>query len=224
MKKETIQLVKDFLDLQHAYQFTRRSMMTKERFKDVAGADVSRGLDIEDFVLTEPLIEHVGHLPIIASYFHSHIEHSEKVNLGRVLIMLSIHDIGETKVGDTFTFIKSELDASKEVEASRSLLSEELLPYFDEFEKHESWDAKYANSVDKLATVLHATDLIGFIYERFHKLGGTLENINTYNRSYMMWDSVLHDVFEVCYEQARRYEAGEELVFELHEYDLPRKV
>ena len=84
-------------------------------------------------------------------------------------------------------------------------------------------DAHYAHSVDKLATVLHAVDLIGYVYERFVKLGGTLDNIDTYNRSYMKWDSVLNSIFDLCYEQARRYEAGKELLFPVQEYDYTKQ-
>jgi len=41
---------------------------------------------------------HVGHLPVIASYLHQFCEHKDSIDLGRTLMMLAIHDIGETIV------------------------------------------------------------------------------------------------------------------------------
>ena len=52
------------------------------------------------------VMEHVGTLPILATYFHGHV--TEPVNLGRVLELLAVHDIGEIVVGDESTFTKKE--------------------------------------------------------------------------------------------------------------------
>jgi 5'-deoxynucleotidase YfbR-like HD superfamily hydrolase len=218
----TQKLIEDFLELQNNYQFTRRAMMTKERFKDIANADTVRGLDVEDGVLTETLLEHVGHLPVLASYLHEHIEHSEKVDLGRSLIMLSIHDIGETILGDIFAYTKTDKDEEAEINAATKLLSPVLKKYFDEYEENKTYDAKFAKSVDILAPLLHSVDLIGYIHTRFLVLGGTNEKIITKKRPLLEWDEVLLAVFDACLEQSRRYEAGEELIFPTADYDLPR--
>ncbi len=206
-------LVKNFLSLQNDYQFTRRSMITKERFKDIANADKTRGLDIEDESLKEPLIEHVGHLPIIATYFYEHIEHKEKIDLGRALIMLSIHDIGETKVGDIFSYIKSKEDKSAEMYEAKKLLSPTLHRYIDEYELGDTFDAKYAKSIDVLAPLLHSVDLIGYVHTRFLKYGGTNEKIITKKRHLLEWDSALLEVFDLCLEQSTRYEKERSFYF-----------
>ncbi len=194
--------------------------MTKERFLDVAYADKKRGLDTKDEVLKEPLIEHIGHLPIIASYFYEHIEHSSDVDLGRVLIMLSIHDIGETVLGDVFSYTKSTKEELDEVQEARRLLSPSLQIYFDEYEEGETYDAKYAKSIDTLAPLLHAMDFIGYIHTRFLTYGGTNQKIIDKKRKSMMWDNTLLEIFDLCLEQSQRYEDDEELLFPTVDYDL----
>lgn len=216
----TKQLIADFLKLQHDYQFTRRAMMTKERFKDIALTDQVRGLDTKDETLKETLIEHVGHLPILASYLHEHIEHTDKVNLGRSLIMLSIHDIGETKLGDIFAYTKTTSQEVDEIEVAKTLLSPALIPYLEEYEAGSSSDAKYAKSIDILAPLLHATDLIGYIHTRFLEYGGSNEKIIQKKRPSVEWDSVLLEVFDLCLEQSKRYENNKELLFDVVDYDL----
>ena len=123
-------IITDFLKLQDAYQFTRRNLMTKERFRDIASADVERALDLDGTFLNEPLIEHVGHLPIVASYFHQFLEHKDEVNLGRVLTMLSIHDIGETVLGDIFTYTKTVVEEQEEVAVALTLYQSTYKKFF----------------------------------------------------------------------------------------------
>ena len=50
------------------------------------------------------MIEHVGCLPIIATFLHPYLD--KPVDLGKVLTILAIHDIGEIKLGDELTFTK----------------------------------------------------------------------------------------------------------------------
>lgn len=97
----------------------------------------------------ESLLEHVGCLPVLATYFHAYL--SEQVDIGRALSMLAIHDIGELQDGDKNTFLKSEEDAQSEVEVARSLLDTQAYDLFLEFEASQSNDAKFANSIDKIA-------------------------------------------------------------------------
>ena len=60
--------------------------------------------DFNDEMIRESLLEHVGCLPIIACFLHPYLD--KKVDLGRVLIMLTVHDIGEIETGDEMTFTK----------------------------------------------------------------------------------------------------------------------
>ena len=220
MKKDSKQIITDFLELQKNYQFTRRTTMTKERFFDIALKDTKQGLDTTDERLKETLLEHVGHLPILATYLHEHSEHTEKINLGRALIMLSIHDIGETKLGDVFAYTKTQKDELDEITAAKNLLSQSLIPYLEEYEENETLDAQYAKSIDILAPLLHSVDFIGYIHARFLKFGGTNEKIINKQRPYLLWDKTLLEIFDFCLEQSTRYEKGDPLLFPTVEYDL----
>lgn len=220
MNKDMHTLVTDFLELQRNYQFTRRALMTKERFRDIAKCDPVVGLDITRDDLKEPLIEHVGHLPILATFLHEHTEHKEKINLGRSLIMLAIHDIGETKLGDVFAYTKTNKEESDEVNMARSMLSPELLPYFDEYEANETFDAKFAKAIDIIAPNVHEVDLISITTERFRKFGGTLELVIQKKRMYVAWDRVLAEFFDICIKNFQHYENKETLIFPTADYDL----
>lgn len=76
--------------------------------------------DFDDNLIQESLIEHVGSLPIIAVFLHPYLEID--VDLGKVLTMLAIHDIGETVLGDELTFTKSNLSGDLEYIEGKKLL------------------------------------------------------------------------------------------------------
>lgn len=75
--------------------------------------------DVNDLLVREPLLEHSGSLPVVATTVYPYIEDAD-VDLGRVLTMLAIHDIGELKVGDEMTFTKDNSGWEKEVQADWS--------------------------------------------------------------------------------------------------------
>ncbi len=220
MKKDAKQIIVDFLELQKNYQFTRRSTMTKERFCDIGLKNKEFGLDTTDDRLKETLLEHVGHLPVLATSLYEYAENAEKINLGRVLIMLSIHDIGETKLGDVFAYTKTQREESDELDTAKKMLSPQLITYLEEYEANETFDAKYAKSIDILAPLMHAVDFIGYTHARFLKFGGTNEKIITRNRPLLLWDSTLLEIFDLILEQSARYEKCEPLLFPTVDYDL----
>ena len=162
---ESRKLIQDLLNLQNKYARTPRAIVTGERLQ----ALLSRGnnIDVEDLSVREPLIEHVGRLPIIATYLYPHLEHKAEVNLGRTLTMISIHDIGETVTGDIMTYKKNDKDTEEENEIARKLISPELLPFFNEFELRESYDAKFAKSVHKKIIRSFAQDASSGVRERY---------------------------------------------------------
>jgi 5'-deoxynucleotidase YfbR-like HD superfamily hydrolase len=213
-------ILTDFLSLQNAYQFTRRNLMTKERFLDIAKANPERGLDLGDVVLNEPLIEHVGHLPIVASYFHQFLEHKAEVDLGRVLTMLSIHDIGETVLGDIFTYTKTQADEEEEVTTALTLLPNYLQKIFLEFEARETSDAKYAKSVDALAGFLPTLDMPRIIIKRFNKRGAQVADVIDRKRHLMEWDSTMLHIFDLSMIQVTQAENNEPLLFGNVDYDI----
>lgn len=186
----------------------------------MAQSDSDIALDVSADHINEPLIEHVGHLPIIASFFHQYLEHSDQVQLGRVLIMLSIHDIGETELGDVNTYEKTGADEEEELAVARTLIPEALLPYFEEYEALETLDARYAKVVDAMAPIFHKLDMPHINQQRFQAKGLSIEDIIKKKRVHMEWDSFLLEMFDVCMEQLKNAESGTKLLFPAVEYDV----
>ena len=189
----------NLVSLQDSYAGTYRAIITKERHQAIPWQQVHASF-LECEVLHEPLLEHVGHLPIIAAYLHPLIAHSEEVNLGRSLIMLAVHDIGETITGDIPSFAKNGDHELEEREAVKTLLSGHMLQYFDEYEENQSFDARFAKSVDLLSPMLHHlshTEVAAVLYQH---LNADLVKLWQRKRPYMEWDQVLIEIFDHCTE------------------------
>lgn len=220
MQKDAKQLIVDFLKIQRGYQFTRRSTITKERFRDVVHGDESKILSEDNNPVMETLIEHVGHLPIIASFFHEYSTNSNDIDLGRVLTILSVHDIGETILGDINTYIKTDLDSAKEIEVAHSILSNKLVSYFDEYESQVTLESKYAKFVDLIAPIFHKLEIPYITQKRFQSNGRKTEDIIKKKRHHLEWDPSLLEIFDICLDQLYRAETGKELLFPAEEYDI----
>jgi hypothetical protein len=76
MKKETSQIVEGLLKLQKNYSVTSRSIITEERCENFVESGLLKKYNYDSEETREPLIEHVGHLPVIASYLHQYIDHT----------------------------------------------------------------------------------------------------------------------------------------------------
>ena len=83
-------IVENLLQLQKNYSKTYRSIVTFDRHKNLIESGLLKQYNYDSEEIREPLIEHVGHLPIIASYLHQFIENKNKVDLGKSLIILSV--------------------------------------------------------------------------------------------------------------------------------------
>lgn len=207
---EAKQILKDLLDLQEKYTFIKRNLVTGDRYEQIALSGLVRADDYTNEVLREPLLEHVGHLPVIASFLHPYIEHRKKIDLGRTLIMLSIHDIGETEMGDIHTYAKTVEDGSEEFEAAMRMLDEHLSPYYEEFEQRETFDSRYAKAIDALAPIVHTMYRPHIKLEHFKLKGFTIDDVVKNKAYYFKWDQVLNEIFELSIEHYRMAERGEE--------------
>ncbi|MGD0729330.1 MAG: HD domain-containing protein [Candidatus Micrarchaeaceae archaeon] len=199
-------ITEDLIKLQRAYSFTPRAMVTEERYRNLVESGILKDYTYDSLAIREPLIEHVGNLPIIASYLHPYIEHKNEVDLGRALIMLSVHDIGETKVGDILTYAKQESHVESEFKVARELLPDYLYAYFEEIEKRETMDAKFAKSVDSIAPLLHEMPLPKVTLDRFKHHNFGIENIIAKKKAHFEWDTVLKSMFEYIIEKYTQME------------------
>lgn len=194
----------NLMNLHEKYSKTMRVPITAERLQYVNKESV----DIQKDEVREPLMEHVGHLPVIASFLYPRIDSTNDINLGRVLIMLSIHDIGETEVGDVFTFDKTQKDQSQEQTAVRSILDEELFTYFEEFEDQNTKDGKFAKSVDALAPFLHEISHPDITRRKLEKYDFSSEDMREEKEQYFRWDEVLAELFAVVLEEIEKIEGS----------------
>jgi len=206
----TLVLLKEFVDLQGSYGFEKRNLVTPERYKNIAEAGLIELDNFDNPALVENLTEHVGHLPIIAAFFHPYLEHSGKIDLGRVLTMLAIHDIGETVVGDVYSFKKDEAHDAAEKEAALNLLHSTQKDIYLEFEEKGSLEAKYAHSVDKLAPLLAAITIPQVTIQHALQHGLTIEMVAQGRESNFTWDKLLSEVFDLCVEHYLNVREGGE--------------
>jgi len=105
--------------------------------------------------------EHSWHLAMMAMVLHEHS--NEPVELLKVVKMVLIHDLVEIDAGDTFLYdennaiskVESEMKAAKRV---FTLLPDdqrrELMDLWEEFEKNETPEAKFAAALDRLEPLI----------------------------------------------------------------------
>ena len=105
--------------------------------------------------------EHAWHMAIMAYLLREYT--NEEVDIAKVMLMCLIHDIVEIDAGDTYAYDEQSLKTQKEREDAAkerifSLLPDdqkkELIRLFDEFEAHQTAEAKFAHAMDNLQPLL----------------------------------------------------------------------
>lgn len=191
MKKSFEEIIKDVEFLINGYFKEMRTMTNLHRLDCLKKINPSYVYDPEDDIVRENLMEHVGSLPVMAVYFHGLIE--EDVNLGKVLEMLAIHDIGELAMGDKNVFIKKEDEAEAEKKEALKLLDERRQALYLEFEAMETNEAKFAKSIDKIIPdiqdFLAGKDLTTKRLKHFANLDKNqiVDTIEKFKSPYMQW-------------------------------------
>lgn len=119
--------------------------------------------------------EHSWHLALMAIVLEEYA--AEPVNLGRVLAMVTVHDLIEIYAGDTFAFDTSanqDKAAREQVAAEKlfALLDEkqgrELRQLWEEFDVINTADSRFATSLDRIQPFMHNVLTEGHTW----KLGG----------------------------------------------------
>ncbi len=108
--------------------------------------------------------EHSWHLSMLAIILEEYA--IEKIDLGRVLKMVTIHDLIEIYAGDTFAF---DIEANKDKEQREELAADKLfsqLPDYQAIDLRQLWeefdamntaDSRFAASLDRIQPFLHNT-------------------------------------------------------------------
>jgi putative hydrolases of HD superfamily len=122
---------------------------------------VSRVNRLLDGTRGETSAEHSWHLALTAVVLAPN--HAPGIHLGRVLTMLTIHDLVEVEAGDVPIYdeqARIEIVAEEERAAGRLFgrlpgqQSDDLLQLWHEFEAAESEEARFARAIDRLQPLL----------------------------------------------------------------------
>lgn len=163
----------------------------------------------EDVLVRESLIEHVGSLPMVATAFYPHIE-DDSVDLGKALIMVAIHDIGELVTHDEMTFTKQASAKNPEHEAALSLLDPWYHELYEDVESQTSTTAKFAKAIDKITPDIleyfSPADITLRRYEHFVGLESTDEIIELIEKKkgpYMQWNPFMAEFHNLLLDKLR---------------------
>lgn len=105
--------------------------------------------------------EHAWHMAIMAYLLKEYA--NEKVDIAKVMLMCLIHDIVEIDAGDTYAFDEEakKTQKAREDEAKERIFSllppdqkKELTALFEEFEKEETAESKFARAMDNLQPLI----------------------------------------------------------------------
>jgi 5'-deoxynucleotidase YfbR-like HD superfamily hydrolase len=199
-KKTLEDLLERLEKLYAGYATTVRSATDQYRLQELTKLVPDYTYNPADTIIRENLIEHVGSLPMVATELYPYINNPE-VDLGKALIMLAIHDIGELTVGDTNTFVKGNSNNEKQAErdAAHELLHPSYLPLYSEVEERSSVTGEFAKSIDKIAPdILDYMVPVEITVERFKHFVNIepeemVDLIIKHKRPYMLWNPFLTD-------------------------------
>ncbi|WP_100656307.1 HD domain-containing protein [Alteromonas flava] len=106
--------------------------------------------------------EHSWHVALVAQILAPYA--NENIDISRVISMLLIHDIVEIDAGDTFAFEDNSVQIEQAIKEKRAaerifgMLPEpqrsDFLSLWNEFEKADSADARFANSIDRILPLI----------------------------------------------------------------------
>lgn len=126
--------------------------------------NVLRQTPIVDGSRRENTAEHSWHLAMFAVVLAEHS--AEPVDVGRVIMMLLLHDIVEIDAGDVFVYAASDSAVAAKQEADEQAAAHRLfslLPpdqaarlraLWEEFEAKESPESRFAKSIDRLQPIV----------------------------------------------------------------------
>ena len=194
------ELLKEITKAQFDYAQIFRKALSLTRYNLAIKQNVLLKDDLFNELLCESDLEHIGHLPLLATIIHPHLENRKKVDLPKTLLYLALHETPERIVGDLLNQDKTKEYADNELKAAKKLLSGSYKHYYklyEDFHLLRNINAVFAYSIDRISPFIY--------YEiqspetripRWKKMGITVEKAKDSNAKYMVWDSTLKNLYE----------------------------
>lgn len=208
MDNKPKKILDDILEAQDEYSKIYRRAMSQPRYETALEQKVVKDGDYFNELVLESVLEHIGHLPMLATVIHPHLENRDKVDLAKSLLYLSLHEAPERITGDKFRLHKTEADEDEELEAAKKIFSGEYQHYlelYEDFHFARNINAQFALSVDKIAPFIYFEITSPEIrIKRWEQLGGTIENNRNKNEKYMKWDKTMEDFFDYVLESIKQ--------------------
>lgn len=144
--------------------------------------------------------EHSWHLALAAVLLKEHMK--EDADLGKVMIMVLIHDLVEIDAGDTYAYDSEGAATKREREVKAAdrifgILPEDQGKYlrelWDEFEAYETAEAKYAHLLDNFQPLMlnDASDGKSWEEHGVHKSQVCRRNARIPETSEIVWEKML---------------------------------
>ena len=153
----------------------------------------------KDLIVREALIEHSGSLPIVAITLFPYID-NKNIDLGRALIMLAIHDIGELAIGDEIIFTKKKEALGEEQKQALKLLPKSFHEIYLEMEGRTSDTARFAKSIDKITPdivdLITPANITATRYKQFtnKEPNEIVPLIKEFKHPYMVWNDFIKNL------------------------------
>jgi putative hydrolase of HD superfamily len=149
--QQQIQFIREIDNLKHILRRTR--LFNNSRFENDA--------------------EHSWHLAVMAIALSEYS--NEPIDLNRVIKMVLIHDLAEIDAGDTFLYddIRNSSTVQKEAEGAERIFGllpkeqrDEFIKIWQEFEKRETPESKFAAAIDRLEPLLQNYFTQGYTWKQ----------------------------------------------------------
>lgn len=154
----------------------------------------------------ESVAEHTWRMALMAITLHKEVD--KKIDIGHVLKMIIVHDLGEVYAGDYQVYGKEVPENKHELEeqALQKLLStlpsysqQEILDLWHEFENQETIEAKFAVALDRLEVLIQHNEADISTY-----LDGEGEYNLTYANDKVYYNQILKTFRQMIKEETKR--------------------
>jgi 5'-deoxynucleotidase YfbR-like HD superfamily hydrolase len=197
---EIKELVDEIFKVQKEYARIHRYIISPWRYEQALNEGLIKSNELSSSVIRESVLEHIGHLPALATIIYPYLARVGEVDLARTLLYLSIHEAPERITGDKISTHKTSIDDEEELAAARQIFSgkcEKYLALYEDYHFIRNIDAQFAMSVDKLAPFFFY-DFFEPKFRRFYwkPNGVTWEALYARQTKLMDWDSTIRGLYD----------------------------